>query len=95
MNTLHFIRTSAFTTTDFKSALQTTCIDDAFVFIDDGCYNLMHPLLETCFDQHSNIYVIQEHLIARAITLHPTVETCSIAQLVDLTFSYNKVITWQ
>lgn len=99
MTTLHLIRTSDFTSTQFNSALNVLNQNDALVLLDDGCYNIHHTLMqnnitkrlinEQCF------YIIGEHRTARAIKVNDFIQEIPLSQLVELSFQYNKVMTWQ
>ncbi len=101
MTTLHIVRQSAFNTTDFSQCLQVLCNEDVIVFIDDGCYNLTHPLLDNIddhIDRSKNIQlnVIDQHAKARAITINENLFTrITMNNLVSLTFESDRVITWQ
>jgi len=97
MTTLHIIRQSAFTTTDFSHCLQVAGNNDVIVFIDDGCYNLNHNSINVV-DSKKNIQlkVIKHHADARAISIDNEIFTAiDMTDLVSLTFSNNRVITWQ
>jgi len=95
MTTLHLVRQSAYTTTDFAQCIQIAGNTDVVVFIDDGCYNLTHPLLAQ-ISEHIPLYVIDKHLTARALkTPNDHITVLSMTELVSLTFTLDKVITWQ
>jgi len=71
---------------------------DAIVLMDDGCYNLKHPLMDSLIkraDSTISINVISNHAQARAIETLATVEHIEMPDVVELTFNHNKVITWQ
>lgn len=98
MTILHIQRTSAFDKNDFAQCVLSIKPDDALIFIDDGCYNVSHPLFVT-FKEHSpevNVYHIKTHAQARGLNVSCSVSTpITMEQLVDLTFRYNSSITWQ
>jgi len=97
MATLHIVRQSAFNTNDFFQCLQVLGDEDVIVFIDDGCYNLQHNLINS-IDSNINIKlkVIEQHANARAITINEEVFTkITMNDLVSLTFENDRVITWQ
>ena len=102
MSTLHIVRQSAFMTNDLAQCLSIISGQDALVLIDDGCYNLEHsllqPLLKTSITQPNNaisINVIKHHAQARALKAIETVSLIEMAELVALTFTHQRVITWQ
>jgi len=97
MATLHIVRQSAFNTNDFSQCLQVLGNEDVIVFIDDGCYNLQHNLINS-IDSNINIKlkVIEQHANARAITINEEIFTkITMNDLVSLTFENDRVITWQ
>lgn len=102
MATLHIVRQSAFNSNDFFQCLQVICNDDVIVFIDDGCYNLTHNLINsiessTLFSNQSiQLKVIEQHAKARAIAINEKVfAKITMSDLVSLTFKNDRVITWQ
>jgi len=97
MATLHIVRQSAFNTNDFSQCLQVLGNEDVIVFIDDGCYNLQHNLINN-IDDNKNIQlkVIEQHANARAIIINEDVfAKTTMTDLVSLTFESDRVITWQ
>ena len=97
MATLHIVRQSAFNTNDFALCLQVLGNDDVISFIDDGCYNLQHNLIND-IDKSQNILltVIEQHAEARAIVVNEAVFTkITMDDLVLFTFTKDRVITWQ
>ena len=102
MATLHIVRQSAFNTNDFCQCLQVLGNEDVIVFIDDGCYNLRHSLIEsidsdTLFSNKSiQLKVIAQHANARSIVVNEAVVAkITMDDLVLLTFENDRVITWQ
>jgi len=97
VTTLHIVRQSAFCTTDFAQCIQVLANNDVIVFIDDGCYNLKHHLIDD-IENSKNIQlkVIEQHARARAVVVDTSVfVNITIEGLVKLTFENNRVITWQ
>ena len=102
MTTLHIVRQSAFNSNDFAQCLYVLGNNDVIVFIDDGCYNLQHSLInsidsDTLFsNKNIQLKVIEQHAMARAIAINEAVFTkINMNDLVSLTFENNRVITWQ
>ena len=97
MSTLHLVRQSAFSSNDFAQCIQTLGNEDVIALIDDGCYNMKHPLIST-IDSHKNIQlkVIEQHANARGMIYDDNIfEKITMNELVELTFTHNRVITWQ
>ncbi|MBU2892549.1 sulfurtransferase complex subunit TusB [Colwellia sp. D2M02] len=97
MSILHLIRSSAFHRSDFEQCLSIAQSNDTIIFCDDGCYNLSHPLTTNLLAQENKltIKVLQDHAQARAIIAPQTIEGITMEDLVSLTFTHDKVITWQ
>ena len=97
MPTLHIVRQSAFNSDDFAQCLQVLRNNDVIVFIDDGCYNVHHPLIHTINrDTSIRLNVIEKHAIARGIAIDKALYTViNMNNLVQLTLTTNRVITWQ
>lgn len=94
MSILHLIRTAAYQHDDLAQCLQLFNEHvDILVLIDDGCYNLTHSLLATI--DNKRIFAINEHCDARAMVISSDQQAISLAQLTNLFFSYDSVITWQ
>ena len=97
MPTLHIVRQSAFSSDDFAQCLQVLRNNDVIVFIDDGCYNVHHPLIHT-INRNTSIHlnVIEKHAQARGIGIDKALYTLiNMNNLVQLTLTTNRVITWQ
>jgi tRNA 2-thiouridine synthesizing protein B len=97
MATLHIVRQSAYNTSDFFQCMQVLGNEDVIAFIDDGCYNLQHSLINS-IDSSKNIQfkVITLHANARAIKINEDIfEKITMENLVSLTFENDRVITWQ
>ena len=102
MATLHIVRQSAFNTNDFAQCIEVICDNDVIALVDDGCYNLQHALMnnfsQSKRSENKNIQVnvLTEHAKARAITVDESLFTkISMNDLVSITFSNDRVITWQ
>lgn len=97
MPTLHIVRQSAFNSDDFAQCIQVLRNNDEIVFIDDGCYNLQHPLMKTISNlANIKLNVIDKHAQARGITIDESLYTSiNMGNLVELTLTTNRVITWQ
>ena len=95
MATLHIVRQSAYSTSDFAQCLHVVNDNDYIVFSDDGCYNLTHPILNTLI-KNVSVMSIEAHTIARAIVnVGKYNKVIDMNDLVELTFKADKVITWQ
>ena len=97
MTTLHIVRQSAFSTSDFLLCIQVLGNNDVIAFIDDGCYNLQHSSINN-IDSNKNVRltVIEQHANARAIAINDAmIAKISMNDLVALTFENDTVITWQ
>lgn len=98
MNIIHLQRTSAFNNHVFEQCLLSIKPNDALVFLDDGCYNINHnAFIELQKSAPSVVvYHIQEHATARSVQYNNLQSTpISMTKLVELTFQYGSVITWQ
>lgn len=97
MSILHLVRSSQFQSTDFSQCLGLLASDDRLVLLDDGCYNLHHPLLVQAQEKllPEKIAVVTSHAQARAVVLPETTTGISMTELVHLTFISDSVVTWQ
>jgi len=102
MTILHLIRSSAFSSNDFEQCIINIEQNDDIVLLDDGCYNLKHPLMAQLLVQQPTIkiYVINNHVQARALNTDKLMsnerfKSITMSELVPLTFSNNSVVTWQ
>ena len=97
MPTLHLVRQSAFSSDDFAQCIQILSNDDVIALLDDGCYNIKHPLIST-IEPSKNIQlkVIEQHANARGMIIDVNIfEKITMNNLVELTFTNDRVITWQ
>ena len=97
MATLHIVRQSAFISNDLAQCIAILGHYDTIAFVDDGCYNMQHPLVkEIDNDNNIQLQVMEKHATARALTVDEHVFTkISMEALVELTFTNDRVITWQ
>lgn len=98
MSTLHLVRQSAFATNDFAQCLSVLDHQDCIILMDDGCYNLKHPLMDSLIkrvDDTITIHVMASHAKARAIETMTIIKHIEMTDVIELTFNHNKVITWQ
>jgi len=97
MAILHIIRQSAFNSSDLEQCSKLATKVDTIVLIDDACYNVTHPLIKHIVDQLPGIAIkiMHSHAQARAISIVKPITAIAMNDLIDLTFSHEKVITWQ
>ena len=94
MSILHLVRSSAFDKQDFQQCLNTLLPQDCLVLLDDGCYNINHPLFkQITIDVEIN--VLARHADARAVEFVEHAKAINMADLVKITFAHQTVITWQ
>ena len=91
MTLLHLVRKSAFESPDFEQCINTLASGDQVVLLDDGCYNLCHPLI----NKLTEVMVIKTHAQARALAIQKNTLYIAMEELIGLTFKHNSVITWQ
>lgn len=101
MSKLHIIRASAFADSTLKNGIALLKSDDTVLLIDDGVYNLQHPILSTlsnALTKH-NLLVIGEHVQARGLqyssSIKASITEITIDDIIDLTLSVKQSITWQ
>ena len=96
MNKIHLIRTSAFEKNSYASCIDILQESDVIVLLDDGCYNLHHPLCESALGiiGADSLYVIEHHCTARAL-IPRNAKTISMSELVELITQSTGTITWQ
>ncbi len=92
MTILHLVRKSAFETSDFQQCIDTLGFGDQLVLLDDGCYNIHHPLFNRLTEK---VLMVQVHAQARAVKAQTNTLVISMKDVVKLTFKHNSVITWQ
>lgn len=97
MSILHLVRTSAFNTSELSQCLAILSKNDEIVLMDDGSYNANHSLLTKAENRENNaeVYVIESHATARAISVPSSIKLISMETLVQMTLANEKVITWQ
>lgn len=92
MTILHLVRKSAFETSDFQQCIDTLVSGDQIILLDDGCYNIHHPLLNKLTEK---VMTVQAHANARGVEIPANSLVISMKDIVKLTFKHNSVITWQ
>ena len=96
MTTLHLVRTSSFADDNFQNALTAASAEDGLVLLDDGCYALhAKELIANLVQKDLALFIVASHLKARGIESPLAARLIAMTELVDLTFSYQRVITWQ
>ena len=97
MALLHLVRQSAFNSPDFEQCIDNMNSGDQLVLIDDGCYNLNHPLLTKAIHKlaTSALFVVTTHCEARALTFSNDVQGITMEELAIKTFELDSVVTWQ
>lgn len=67
---LHIIRSSGFTSNALTQCLSMVLAQDSILLMDDGCYNVNHPLLHDALATNPNttVYFVDLHASARALT---------------------------
>ncbi|MDO6446921.1 sulfurtransferase complex subunit TusB [Colwellia sp. 1_MG-2023] len=93
--TLHLLRQSPFNNNDVELCCANLSTEDAIVLIDDASYLLNHPLLTDILLACQNIYIIEQHALARGLTSTGNIQVISIEKLTQLIFDYDNSVTWQ
>lgn len=93
MAMLHIVRSSAFSHDVLQNCFNTYLPQDSILLLDDGCYNVNHPLLADKAFNQSRIYVVQPHMDARAMTHQHYIEL-TMTDVVALIFKHENSITW-
>lgn len=96
MSTLHIVRSSGFNTSALTQCLSLVSNTDSVLLIDDGCYNINHPLLIELLASHPEISVniIDTHADARAQATNKLISTITLTDMLELIFNHNNSITW-
>ena len=99
MSILHLVRRSAFETQDLAQCLLNITVEDKVILMDDGCYNLHHPLIEQV-KALCSVDIIGIHAQARAVSLmavekNSTLGIISIDELTELMINFDATCTWQ
>ena len=97
MSVLHLLRSSAFEKNDFKQCLKNLNPDDNLVLMDDGCYNLHHPLINEAraILAQAHIHMVKTHAQARAVNVVQDITLITLDDIISLTLSNDTVVTWQ
>ena len=94
MPILHLIRTSAYQHNDLAQCLQIfDPQQDSLVLIDEGVYNVDHPLLKDVSSEQ--LYIIDTHWQARGIIGELNAHNITLTEFNQLIFQYDNVVTWQ
>ena len=97
MAMLHIIRCSGFSSNALSQCLDITLPNDSILLMDDGCYNLHHPLLIAAKVERPElkIFFIDVHANARALSnnSHGFIPS-TLAEMLKLIFNHNNSITW-
>lgn len=97
MAMLHIIRNSGFTSNTLSQCLTMCLPEDAILLMDDGCYNLQHPLLLEALTKQTaiTVYYLSLHANARAQhNEHPSLTAINFDEVLKLIFTFNNSITW-
>lgn len=97
MAMLHIIRSSGFTSNALTQCLHMAQPQDSIVLMDDGCYNMQHPLLTEALLKQTEItvYFIALHASARAqISNNESFIPSTIEHVLELLFTHDNSITW-
>ena len=96
MSTLHIVRSSGFNTNALTQCLSLVSNADSILLMDDGCYNINHPLLIELLGNRPEVSVsiIDNHAEARAQTANKLISTITLADMLELIFNHNNSITW-
>ncbi len=88
MTTLHIIN-SAKTIPELTTLSRYFVKGDSVIFIQDGCYNLLHHTLPQSF----SYYGIKDDSAARNIVC-PAAKLIDYEHFIDLTLAHAKTISW-
>lgn len=97
MAMLHIVRDSGFTSNALAQCLNMSLPQDAILLMDDGCYNLQHPLLLAALTKQPDIsiYFVSLHANARAQGSEQTLFTAiTFDDVLKLIFTFDNSITW-
>lgn len=93
--TLHLLRLSPFTNNDMLLCNENLMLNDSVVLLDDGCYTLNHPLLNKLQIKCDNIFIIEQHALARGLSLKNNIQAIDITTLNQFVFEHKNSVTWQ
>jgi tRNA 2-thiouridine synthesizing protein B len=97
MTMLHIIRSSAYSGNTLELCLSTIAPDDDILLMDDGCYNLTHPLLHKAIEKltQGTIFYLADHTNARAITpSYSKLTAIDVNHTPELIFKHENAINW-
>lgn len=93
--TLHLLRQSPFTNDDMLLCNEILMLNDSVVLMDDGCYTLNHPLLNKLHKKCENIFIIEQHALARGLSLSNNIQVIDITTFNQFVFEHKNSVTWQ
>jgi tRNA 2-thiouridine synthesizing protein B len=98
MSILHLVRRSAFETQDLSLCLLALTAGDKVILLDDGCYNLHHPLIREV-KQICTLGIVKIHAEARAVSLITAednkITVLSMNELTQIFSRFDAISTWQ
>jgi tRNA 2-thiouridine synthesizing protein B len=97
MAMLHIIRNSGFSSNALTQCLSMALPQDNILLMDDGCYNLNHPLLAEALTKQPalKVYFIDLHASARAQnSINPVFISSTLDNVLELLFTHDNSITW-
>ena len=97
MAMLHIIRNSGFSSNALTQCLSISLPQDSILLMDDGCYNLNHPLLAEALTKQPalKVYFINLHASARAQnSINPVFISSTLDNVLELLFTHDNSITW-
>lgn len=96
MPTIHIFRASQ-ATIDYKNSIALLNYDDAVILLDDAVYLINRPIINELIQTVSlnNIYVLEQHALARGIKPNQGITPINLASFPTLMLSFTQSITWQ
>lgn len=94
---LHIIRQVSFASDLLQQCLALLKEGDAVLFIDDGCYNVTHPLMSNIIEiiGKNNVFIIDVHAQARSLSGFDNLfNSITYQQAIQLIFKQDNSITW-
>ena len=97
MTTLHLVRCSAFKNTILDNCLSVLNKEDTLVLLDDGAYNLQHPVLQQVLKiiPQDQLIVVKNHAQARGIIVDKQLPAIALSDVIELSLKSAQSITWQ
>lgn len=97
MAMLHIIRSSGFSSNALTQCLSMSLPQDSILLMDDGCYNLNHPLLLAAITKQPTLKVhfMGLHANARAqSSANNSFISSTLNEVLELLFNHDNSITW-